>query len=120
MRRRRNQRHAGRRVAQLGDLRRDFVAGQLAAFAGLGALRDFDLQLFRIGQVVGSHAEAGTGDLLDGAILRIAVRTRHVPLRVLAALAGIARAADAVHGDSQTFVGFFADGAVAHRPCRTV
>ena len=34
------------------------LARQLAAFAGLGALRDLDLQLVRIHQELGSHAEA--------------------------------------------------------------
>ncbi len=34
------------------------VAGKLAAFAGLGALRHFDLQLVGIHQVIGGDAEA--------------------------------------------------------------
>ena len=45
VRRRRDQRHAGRGVAQAGDLERDLEAGQLAALAGLGALGDLDLEL---------------------------------------------------------------------------
>ena len=45
MRRRRDQADAGRRVAHLRDPRVDLVAGQLAAFAGLGALRHLDLQV---------------------------------------------------------------------------
>ena len=43
-----------------------FVAGKLAAFAGLRALRHLDLQLVGIHQVVGGHAEARRGHLLDG------------------------------------------------------
>jgi hypothetical protein len=43
VRRRRDQADARRRVAHLGDDRVDLVAGQLAAFAGLGALRHLDL-----------------------------------------------------------------------------
>jgi hypothetical protein len=42
MRRRRDQADAGRRMAHAGD-GVDLVAGQLAAFAGLGALRHLDL-----------------------------------------------------------------------------
>ncbi len=44
MRRRRDQAHTRNRVAQLRDKVVDFVAGQLAAFAGLRALRHLDLQ----------------------------------------------------------------------------
>ena len=43
MRRRRDQADARRRMAHLGDDRVDLVAGQLAALAGLGALRHLDL-----------------------------------------------------------------------------
>ena len=48
VRRRRNQRHARRRVAGAGDDLIDLVAGKLAAFAGLGSLRDLDLELVGI------------------------------------------------------------------------
>ena len=44
VRRRRDQRHAGRRVPQPGDLLGHLVAGQLAAFARLGPLGHLDLQ----------------------------------------------------------------------------
>ena len=74
MRRRRDQRDAGRRVAQLGDLHRDLEAGQLSAFAGLGALRDLDLDLAAIDQVFGGDAEPARGDLLDRGIDVVAVR----------------------------------------------
>jgi hypothetical protein len=43
----------------------DLVAGQLAAFAGLGALRHLDLDVVGIDQVFGGHAKAARGDLLD-------------------------------------------------------
>ena len=41
--------------------------GQLPAFAGLRALRDLDLQLVGVDQVVRGDAEAAGRDLLDGA-----------------------------------------------------
>ena len=74
VRRRRDQAHARRRVAHLRDPRIDLVPGQLAAFAGLGALRHLDLQLLGVDQVVAGDAEAARGHLLDGAVLRVAVR----------------------------------------------
>ena len=43
----------------------DLVAGQLAALAGLGALRHLDLQLVGVDQVVAGDAEAARGHLLD-------------------------------------------------------
>ena len=58
MRRRRDQAHAGHRVAQLGDVLGHLVAGQLPAFAGLRALRHLDLELVRRRQVLRGDAEA--------------------------------------------------------------
>ena len=115
MRRRRNQAHARRGAAHLGDPRINFFAGQFAAFAGLRALRHLDLQFLRVDQVVAGHAETPAGDLLDRGIFGIAVGFQNVARRVFAAFAGVALAADAVHGDGQRFVRFLADGAVGHR-----
>ena len=53
MRRRRDQADAGRRVAHPGDVLVDLVAGQLAALAGLGALRHLDLDVVGVDQVLG-------------------------------------------------------------------
>ncbi len=50
MRRRRDERDAGLRVTQTRDEAGDLVAGELAAFAGLGSLRDFDLESLRRGR----------------------------------------------------------------------
>ena len=49
VRRRRDQLDAGRRVAHPADVLVDLVAGELAALAGLGALRHLDLQVGRRG-----------------------------------------------------------------------
>ena len=114
VRRRRNQADARRGVAHLGDPGIDLCAGQLAAFAGLGALGHLDLQFLGVDQILAGDAEAAGGDLLDGAVLGIAVGLGHVAGRVFAAFAGVALAADAVHGDGQGFVRFLADGAVGH------
>ena len=90
------------------------VAGQLAAFAGLGALRHLDLQFVGVDQVVGGDAEAAAGHLLDGAAAQIAVGVALEARFVFAAFAGVGHAADAVHGDGERFVRFLADGAEAH------
>ena len=81
MRRRADQRHAGRRVAQLGDHLADLEAGQLAALAGLGALGDLDLELAAVVQILGRDAEAARGDLLDGRGGVVAVGPRLVARR---------------------------------------
>ncbi len=57
VRRRRNQADARGRMAGLGDPGIDLVAGQLAAFAGLGALGHLDLQFLGVDQVMAGDAE---------------------------------------------------------------
>ena len=52
VRRRRDQRHARRRVAHARDDRVDLVPGELAAFAGLGALGHLDLDVVGVDQVL--------------------------------------------------------------------
>ncbi len=110
MRRRRNQRHARYGIAQFGDIRGDFVARQLAAFARLRALGHFNLDHIGIDQVRRGNAEATRCHLLN---------TRHfigaVTRRIFAAFAGVGIAADAVHGFRQRFVGFRAQRADRHR-----
>ena len=76
VRRRRDQADAGRRVPQPRDQVVDLEAGQLAALAGLRALRDLDLQLVGIREVAGRHAEARGRDLLDRRAAQVAVRVR--------------------------------------------
>ena len=64
MRRRRDQPDAGHRVAQLRDVLGDLVPGQLAALAGLRALRHLDLQLLGGREVLGGDAEAAEATCL--------------------------------------------------------
>ena len=109
MRRRRNQPDARRAVAGLGDEAVDLVAGELPPFARLGSLRHLDLDLDRVGQVVRRDAEPAAGHLLDGARAAVAVGVAAEPGRVLAPLAGVAPAADPVHGDRQGLVRLLAD-----------
>src|SRR6266516_4837204 len=62
---RRNQLHSGSRVADLGDVIGDLAPGQLPALAGLGSLRDLDLELLGACEIFGGHPETPRGDLLD-------------------------------------------------------
>src|SRR4029079_1635472 len=114
VRRRRDEADAGRGVTHLRDPGIDLLARELAALAGLGPLGHLDLQLARVDQVVAGDAEARGGDLLDGAVLGVAVRLREIARRIFAAFAGVALAADAVHGHGQGLVRFLADGPVGH------
>src|SRR5690606_25127890 len=109
VRRWRDQADAGPRIAQPRDKRIDLAARQLAALAGLGALGDLDLQDLGVDQVFGRDPEAARGDLLDLAALLGAVAGR-----VFAALAGVAAAAEAVHGDRQRLVRLGRERAQAH------
>ena len=114
VRRRADERDAGRRVAQARDQFGDFEAGQLAAFARLGALRDFDFDFAALVQIFGRDAEAAGGDLLHGGVGVVAVRERLVALGVFAAFAADAARADAVHGDVERAVRFGRERAHAH------
>ena len=81
VRRRRDEADAGGRMADLGDDRVDLVAGQLAALAGLRALRHLDLDHVGVDQILRGHAEAARGDLLDRRAHRIAVGERREAVR---------------------------------------
>ena len=118
VRRRRDQPHAGRRMPHLGDDRVHLVPRQLAALAGLGALGHLDLHHVGIDEVLGGHAEAARGHLLDRRAHGIAVGHGLEPVRLLAALAGIRLAADPVHRDREGRVRFARDRTERHRSRR--
>src|SRR5207245_9409125 len=89
------------------------VAGELAAFARLRALRDLDLELPRERQVLGRVAEASRGDLLDA----------RGPLGaeaggILSALAAVRLRAQPVEGDRDRLVRFRRERAVRHAAAR--
>ena len=115
VRRRGDQADARGRAAGLGNPRVNLGTGQLAALAGLRALGHLDLEFLRAGQVLARHAETAGGDLLDRGILGVAVRHRRKAVGVLAALAGVGLAADAVHRDGERLMRLLRDGAVGHR-----
>ena len=116
VRRRRNQPHPRRRQPHACDVAVDLVPGQLAALAGLRALGHLDLELVGVRQVVDRDAEAAGGDLFDRRAARIAVGVGREAHGVLAALAGVRAAADAVHRDRERLVRLTRDRPERHRP----
>ena len=83
MRRRRDEADAGDGVPEFGDVFGHLVAGKLAAFARLGALGHLDLDLVRAREVLGRHAEARRGHLLDlraQAVARLELHVRDNPV----------------------------------------
>mmetsp|Transcript_19513 Transcript_19513/g.65512 ORF Transcript_19513/g.65512 Transcript_19513/m.65512 type:complete len:933 (-) Transcript_19513:1998-4796(-) len=111
VRRRRDEADTRRGAARLADELRHLVARELAALAGLGALGHLDLELVRVGKVVGGDAEAARGDLLD---CRPALVGK--AQGVLAALARVRLAAQRVHRLGERLVGLRADGPEGHGP----
>ena len=91
------------------------MAGQLAAFTGLGTLRHFYLNVVGIHQIFTRYTKAARRHLFDRRTLRVAVGQQHVAFGIFATFAGVALATDAVHGDGECFVGFGTDRAIAHR-----
>ena len=114
VRRGRDEADAGDGVADPGDDVIHLVAGQLTAFAGLGALRHFDLQFVGVHEVMRGDAEASGGHLLDGGAAGVTVGVGDEAGFVLTAFARVAAATDAVHGDGESFVRFLGDGAEGH------
>ena len=109
VRRRRDQRDAGLGVAKPGDLGSHLVTRELAALARLRALCDLDLELVGERRVLGRDAEPAGGDLLDPAVALVAEARR-----VLAAFAGVRRAAEPVERDRDRLVRLRGQRPVGH------
>jgi hypothetical protein len=79
-------------------------------------LRNLNLQLVRICQVVCTHAKATAGNLLDGAAQRVANATRQrcKSAGVLSSLTAVALSTDRVHSEGEGGVRLQADGAIRH------
>src|SRR5690606_28473626 len=100
-----------RGVTRARDPRVHLRGHELAALAGLRALRHLDLDVGRVREVHARHAAPARGHLLD----RAAALGVEQSLDVLAALARVRAGAEAVHGDRQRLVRLLADRAIAHR-----
>ncbi|CRF29067.1 Uncharacterised protein [Mycobacterium tuberculosis] len=106
VRRRRNQSYARRHTAYLSYPRIYLGAGKLPSFAGLGALGHFDLNLIRIDEIIACYAKAAGCHLLDRTTPQVAILIGLIALRMLSTFAGIALAANPVHGDREALVRF--------------
>src|SRR3954463_4674640 len=95
------------------DLLAHLRGGELAALAGLRALRDLDLQLVGEREVLGRDTEAGRRDLLDARVALVAEARR-----ILAALAGVRLRAEPVEGDRDRLVRLRRQRSVRHRAAR--
>ena len=115
VRRRRDQLDAGRRVAQHRDVVGHLVSGQLAALAGLGALRDFDLDFAGAVEVGRSHAETAGCDLLDLRVRLVPVAVGQEAARVFPAFAGVRAPAEPIHRHRDVLVRLRAERAERHR-----
>ena len=92
-----------------------FETRQLAALSWLCSLCNFDLQFIGIHQIVNINSEPGRGHLFYAAIQGIAIGQRIKTGFVLTAFTGITFGIQAIHGQSNGFMGFFADGTERHR-----
>ena len=82
MRRRRDQADARRGMAHACDVLVHFIARQLSAFAGFGALRHLDLDVVGIDEIFRGHAETARRHLLDGGAHGIAIGQRLETIRL--------------------------------------
>src|SRR3546814_17313734 len=88
-------------MAQPRDELGDLETRKLAAFAGLGALRDLDLDLVARAEIFGGDAKAARSDLLDIAVGVVAIGIGAIAFARFAAFARHRLGADAVHRDRQ-------------------
>ena len=110
MRRRRDQGDALRGTTGSGNFFGHLASGQMAALAGLRALRHLNLNLLRRQQIITGHAEAARSHLLDGGVEFAAEAFRQ-----LSTLAAVGFAAQTVHGLRHALMGLLRNGAIGHR-----
>ena len=116
VRRRRDQADAGRRVAHARRCAASTLCpGSWPPSPGLAPCAILICSSSALTRYSVGDAEAARGDLLDRRAHRIAVGQRLEAVALLAALAGVRLAADAVHRHGQRGVRLAADRAEAHR-----
>jgi hypothetical protein len=99
-------------VADARDVFADLARGQLAAFAGFGALRHFDFEFLGVNEIVGGHAKPRRGNLFD---FVGGSRLETIGVGIFAAFAGIAAAAQLIHSKRERSMRFWAERAERHR-----
>src|SRR5689334_11023647 len=114
MRRRRYEPDAGNRMTHTRDGRVHLAARQLTALTGLGPLGYLDLQFLSIDEIMRRDAETAGSDLFDRAAFGISVRENLETCFIFPALTRIRAAADAVHGNGESFMCFRANGPERH------
>src|ERR1035437_4130611 len=102
--RRRNESDTWRGVTNFCNPGVDLVARQLASFARFCTLRNLDLNVVSIHQILTCDAKTPTSHLLDRRSLRIPIRHHNVSLGILATFSGIGFPTQTVHGDSHGFM----------------
>ena len=101
-----NQGDAWNGVACLGDNFVHFETRKLPAFPRLGTLGHFDLYLFGMDEVFGRDTETSGSHLLDCRALIDSTACGDNTFQIFAALTAVGLAADTVHGNCHTLVGF--------------
>ncbi|RNA35421.1 hypothetical protein BpHYR1_037199 [Brachionus plicatilis] len=117
VRRRTDQSDTRYRISAISNVLCNFVAGQFAAFARLGALSHLDLNVVRMRQINTAHPEAARGHLLNGRPCTnrtIGAILIQQTLCVLASLARVRLSLYFVHGPSQRLMRLDRNRAKAH------
>ena len=114
MRRRRNERNIRDGVTHTGHKFVHLAGRELTAFTGLCALSHLNLQILGMTEIVDRDTETARCNLADGGTANFTVRPRSIAIRVFTTFTAVAHGSHAVHGDSDGFVSFGAQGAKAH------
>ena len=104
-------------MTQTRDQVSDLHAGQLPALAGLGPLRNLDLELFAVIEILRRHPKAPRGHLLDLGRRIVAIGLWHEMRRIFSPFTTVRFCTDAVHGHVQRLVRLRAQSAQRHARC---
>ena len=114
VRRRRNERHIRDRVTHASHKFIHLTSRELTTFTWLCTLSHLDLQILSVTEIVDRHTETTRSDLANSRATDFTVRSRSIAIRVFTTFTAVAHGTHAVHGDSDGFVSFRAQGAKAH------
>ena len=112
MRRRRDQRYAWCCTSCFCNPWVNLSPWKMAAFTRFSTLCHFDLDFRCAVQICGCNTKTTGSDLFDGT-----VENRSITGFIFTAFTCIRFCMKRIHGDGHTFMGFFGNGAIAHRTC---